>query len=1348
MSSAEDRIPNPFQSDNDLSNVRSGENNPVHLALLKRFPGARILTAEDIAADEALIAEARRNALPPNYGFRKVGAPLAGAGWHVIPQSKTGRRLGSIIRARALEWKPFQDVAPPLNYVATWANLVPMDNTALICGNGATAASRVRVIDIDVSNAFWAEQLRNLAILHLGYTPVQRQGRAPRWALFYREDVETPVDQTIRSRSFTFEEQSEEAVAFGSHDGLEILSAGRMITVAGTHHKTGAPFVYADKTLAQVSPEDLPVIDPDKISAYLRAVHELLRIKNFERRVVDTLEREAVEYDPALRVVVPPYKTRRGVWEKVEGGNSRIVDDRKGWALDRTLAWVCYNAEHVRAGGAGLAQIRERCLAEAVRHIERTGDWSTEAAITRHVVELFDRTARRFCDGEFPERTVHITDDGKAYTKPEAMLAIQSSLGRDGEYIRPVEKRRKSPSAILSSTAANESVAAERALLDTEKRIALGVDVSRRVRAAIRAFLMPIWDARDAKASKEEIRAEVEKALAAIHLLKAPTGAGKTSTLIREVREIVRERGRLGLALLIAMPSHANANEGMGVAMEKASEEELAAAWNEALKAASGLHSMVWKGKILAGCHFGDQVATLYQAGIPASGMCGTKVPQIGGEMEFVPCPMASQCGAMKQLELASQADVIFVPHAYLTTPLPKALKEAAAAIIIDEAFWNNLIRTQVLPVDILRRARKAPKPSKAEAKAGITADDLIRGRDQAAEVVIQALYTGSDPAEALWRWSAPGKNGVPYNGTALVQDAITVCTRANHIGLGVRPGMTMSMVEQLVSEPRGEHLNLEKRFWQVVAERIKWLTADHAEREACKLAGREFDERNRRAKHDRDTAIQLLRESDAVPGKADGIRVSWIREMNFSDLPMMLLDASADEKILSMVLPGREFTTTIIDEPLHLRTVVIPDSFSDLSLLAGGRHLDEASRHRAADRLAKVQRLISYLAAMYGWSRILVAATKAVRREMTMYWPGPINADFGHYGALKGLDFAKRHMAAVCVGRMEPPVSVLDGYVGAVARLCADYEPAWDEEGTGWCGNRRLEAPKGEKTLAMRHGGSITIKAAEYGEMYYWHRRFQRQFREEEIRQAIGRLRPVYRAEPLAPIAFILSSAVPEGLIVDDVVNLDDVGGVPANATGAGAELLEIVHRLGGVLDPIAGPAVGADLRDLNDEFAMLTAVRELSARERCVMSVARVWEDGRPDPRTVYMMPWVQDHEWALTNASTLAGRCLDAYVVDEMRTIDPDAAEKGPDKLDREMSSLGPKATMHELREERRARECEWREYGIARWGKGNQKPTPSSPKFLHLATLIILEQAGVIPPLPSPEPTVPIPEPIAA
>ena len=55
------------------------------------------------------------------------------------------------------------------------------------------------------------------------------------------------------------------------------------------------------------------------------------------------------------------------------------------------------------------------------------------------------------------------------------------------------------------------------------------------------------------------------------------------------------------------------------------------------------------------------------------------------------------------------------------------------------------------------------------------------------------------------------------------------------------------------------------------------------------------------------------------------------------------------------------------------------------------------------------------------------------------------------------------------------------------------------------------------------------------------WGRLIQKQYREEELLQFVGRLRPVYReGEP--PIWFALSSVIPQELVIDDLVHINDL--------------------------------------------------------------------------------------------------------------------------------------------------------------------------------------------------------------
>ena len=308
--------------------------------------------------------------------------------------------------------------------------------------------------------------------------------------------------------------------------------------------------------------------------------------------------------------------------------------------------------------------------------------------------------------------------------------------------------------------------------------------------------------------------------------------------------------------------------------------------------------------------------------------------------------------------------------------------------------------------------------------------------------------------------------------------------------------------------------------------------------------------------------------------GKRDVVRVAWFRKLNFVGLPTFLMDASANPDMLKVVFAGREIEVTEVDVPLHLRVVLIPDTASNLSLLPNARHRDAAGRIRAAQRQADVRSVSGRIAAMYGHSRTLIVATKAVRSDL-MQGAYPDNIDWGHYGAMKGLNFASRHAAMVCIGQMTSPVAVIDGYAGLWARYSEVDELPYDAEGNGRVDGKELRAHVGERKVALRNGGDMTLSCPGYPEHMRWHNAINAQFREEEIRQAIGRVRPVYRDDETPPVAFVIGTCLPEGIVVDDVVTLYDLLEDNPNRV----DLSQVVGRLGGVLDPLAGGKIAPDL-------------------------------------------------------------------------------------------------------------------------------------------------------------------------
>jgi hypothetical protein len=362
----------------------------------------------------------------------------------------------------------------------------------------------------------------------------------------------------------------------------------------------------------------------------------------------------------------------------------------------------------------------------------------------------------------------------------------------------------------------------------------------------------------------------------------------------------------------------------------------------------------------------------------------------------------------------------------------------------------------------------------------------------------------------------------------------------------------------------------------------------------------------------------------------------------------------------------------------LHLRTVVVAETFSDQSLLPdadANKSLED--KERAACRLSKVRALICRLAGLYGTQRILVGSTLSVERAIKTAWGGTLlNVDYGHYGAFRGLDAYKNHMVALSIGRMELPVDVLDGLAAAFSYDDETVEPDWNLDGTGWIGNQRLRAPQGERRLQRRDGAFVTITDSVYPEGYEWHRRIQAQWREEELRQFAGRLRPVYRTGE-APLWICAATCVPDGIVVDDVVTLDDL----VRCSG----LHEFARRVAGVVD--AGAS--AIQPDLVDEIIGTDWVRDFHGREAAAYASAHVWVDGEADPRLVHVAAWVPDVEAAIDESQRRLGRYIDRVeIVKHRPEVNALAIVPEPSKLDRQMSNLpnADTATRDELLQER--------------------------------------------------------------
>ncbi len=490
----------------------------------------------------------------------------------------------------------------------------------------------------------------------------------------------------------------------------------------------------------------------------------------------------------------------------------------------------------------------------------------------------------------------------------------------------------------------------------------------------------------------------------------------------------------------------------------------------------------------MAVCRLAEHKQLLGEAQIASGNLCKSTSKDIDGSPIVRKCAHYDECPVIRQRALAKQADLVLMPHAFLSLPMPSEITESAKALVIDESVWTQLVHSTTFPLSALRAIRPLPKLTKAERKARIEAEDMVQQRELAADVAIAALEKGQCPAAALAAWE---------HGLAWVESARAVVGRTQEAARSIYPNMPIEAVRSLAMAPKSQHVWEEARFWKIVKERIEALKHDDliVVDQETGIASAE-----RKAKGDRDFRIQMT---------TGGVRISWRVEPNLARLPLLLMDASGEKRLVEKLWSGRPVIEKKIDAKLHVRIVAgIDRSWSDRNFRP---EESAASKIAASDNVTMVRDAIGAVAMAHGVGHVLVGTTMSTRLRVQDGWAEPDNVDYGHFGAFRGLDFANAHSAALAVGRMELPIQVVDGLVAALTYDDDEPERPMDARGDGLQDDGTPIRPAmGERVIRHRDGSDWSVRVQEHrGEVA---RLVQRQFREEELRQFMGRLRPVYR--------------------------------------------------------------------------------------------------------------------------------------------------------------------------------------------------------------------------------------------
>lgn len=1197
---------------------------------------------------------------PSESIFAAAAPAMVELGWSVFPQESTGeRRMPGRVLNQTIKWREDHDLSnklPTQEALDLWCGHCATLNVACVFG---PASGNTFAIDIDAMDPAVAAEITDLADEILGYTPLRREGRAPKIALIYRHGPGERDRVPSLSRKFAAVDGAGESHV--GEDGIEILGATKLITFHGRHHKTGTYFKWLDASPLLVGPSAAPEVSPERVQTFLEAVDARFR---FHRGASFNAASVTWDWDEATRMMVPNLRLAAGGAAWSEGPDGLVSDGREAYLTSLVFRTLAANLPEldaaVAAGGDALSRFKGGTARAVTERFEATaamtGRWvpsKLRYEAGQKVSHLVDKYARGDADNL---REAYRPSRREGRSTAELQMPREHEGDPELSFLPPGTKRVKDKQRQLRGHVEPPPAdGPDLSIQDDRGPIASTVQTG--LLGAFRSFFSDVYGAPEAQ--------DPDCRRSRVHVLKAPTGAGKTSRGIRFIAEDPRtyqpfeiidpetgERRESRAPLVMLLPTYNNIDElrsrakvlnldgtlpdaelrraaaDLGLIAEDELDAKIAELRRDAMNCADlalrvsgddrGLVTMTYSGKIKAGCKVEDKVKLAMEAGIGTAPFCkATRQDDDGNTVEDI-CPFFDGCPAIAQRAEISQAHVVFMPHSFLSLTIPEELKEVRA-VVADERIHHLFLHTATFSAMSLHIARKPPRLTKREKAEGMEPGDLLADRNLAADIALVALRNGECPAQALWEWRDEAYNGDGdrRRGHMVVQSALRVCGSAIQRDGNLTPSMPIEEVRELCSRPTGKDVREEWRFWSIIQERMQQLEQDKVREDGLRalerdLAGFQGDhdldarlrlerrlERARtvpvRARGSRDLRIQYLTDHAANGSVSETVRISWRTAPNWLGVPMLLLDASAAPEIVAKVwnLPVEDIVVHDIVEDiglsLNVKIVgVVNQTFSNASLIASPSGT-EAERVRAARNLANVRQALSSVAALYGDGRVVAGTSIVLREAIANGWACPDNVDWCHYGAMRGLDMFKFHGAAFSVGRMEVPTRTIDGLVAALTYDDELPELPYDRTGTGMDPEdprHPLMLPHGPQRLRLRTGHVAVLSVPTFPGR--WGRLIQRQYREEELLQFVGRLRPVYR-EGRTPVWFALSSVIPEELIVDDLIHIDDLlngslspsppmdDGTPVSPKPT-APLWEACRVLDGVLSPDLAAAACPD--------------------------------------------------------------------------------------------------------------------------------------------------------------------------
>lgn len=522
-------------------------------------------------------------------------------------------------------------------------------------------------------------------------------------------------------------------------------------------------------------------------------------------------------------------------------------------------------------------------------------------------------------------------------------------------------------------------------------------------------------------------------------------------------------------------------------------------------------------------------------------------------------CEFAASCAYLAQMQTLKKGGMLLIgAHAYLPIAMDLLRENKIDLVIIDESFWQSMIRQATVPIDRLLTVRYPDSNHRTfKRQEGESADDaadrFMEDRYEFEQIqgkASRAIRAAQDESRQVTLEDFRSEN--------LSSGDCKFAAGMEYTRIGsaeINPGMSGIQQRALLEKAVSREAFSLGRFWKCVGaeletSRTKLLQSVRLEIGRLNRAG------------DLENAIVMDFSADA----------------RFQQTPVLVIDADADPVILDRFYPGIE-TETIAAEWSNVRVRQVHDRTGSKAAFMNPANRDRV-RHIAEDLFWQMRDRITDPS---------MRPLLVVQKQMEDAWKEEgrnYNYDgadlvpqaafsVAHFGNTRGKDGWKDTVAAIIVGRIEPSPQELTRLARALFFKSEEEIVSIVPDDRG-----QIVLPRRDVVMTAKDGGSVTVSVSYHPDDRA--DRILRQIREGEISQAIARVRPVHRSED-APCEVLVLTNVPLRIMPDEFAAWTEI--VP--------DRIRFMEMRGFV------PDLSSDVADAYpDLFASPAAVRQAASR------------------------------------------------------------------------------------------------------------------------------------------------------